>query len=158
VTSRSPEIARSGRWWTGWPVAFGLSLAGLAVSAYLTAAHYTSNAILACSSSGTVDCARVTTSAESSVLGVPVAVLGLAWFAAMTLLALPLAWRSGRPWVARTRMLLAIAGMAFVVWLVYAELFRIEAICLWCTVVHVIAFGLFVLIVTQAPALDRGRR
>jgi uncharacterized membrane protein len=157
VTARSPGVDAPDRRWVG-PIALALSLAGLAVSAYLTAAHFTSDAILACSSSGTVDCARVTTSAESSVLGIPVAVLGLGWFAAMTLLTLPMARCSGQPWIARTRMLLAVAGMAFVVWLVYAELFRIGAICLWCTVVHVMAFGLFVVIVTQAPALDRGRR
>ncbi len=37
--------------------------------------------------------------------------------------------------------------MAFVLWLVYAELFVIDAICLWCTVVHVVAFALFVIVV-----------
>ena len=31
-------------------------------------------------------------------------------------------------------------------WLVYAELFIIRAICLWCTVVHVLTFTLFVLV------------
>ena len=37
--------------------------------------------------------------------------------------------------------------MVFVLWLVYAELFVIRAICLWCTVVHVLAFVLFVIVV-----------
>jgi uncharacterized membrane protein len=131
---------------------------GLCVSAYLTAAHFTSNAILACSTSGAIDCERVTGSAESAVLGIPVAVLGLAWFAAMAALTLPGAWRSGQPWIARTRLVLAVAGMAFVLWLLYAELFRIGAICLWCTVVHVLTFGLFIVAVTQAPAVERGGR
>jgi uncharacterized membrane protein len=31
-----------------------------------------------------------------------------------------------------------------VIYLVYAELFQINAICLWCTTVHVVTFALFV--------------
>ena len=38
-----------------------LAAAGLGVSIYLTAAHYTSSAILACSDKGLVNCAAVTT-------------------------------------------------------------------------------------------------
>ena len=37
--------------------------------------------------------------------------------------------------------------MLFVRWLVYAELVLVRAICVWCTTMHVLAFGLFVLIV-----------
>ena len=40
----------------------------------------------------------------------------------------------------------------FVLYLIYAELFSIGAICLWCTSVHVITFALFVLIVFGAAA------
>jgi uncharacterized membrane protein len=37
------------------------------------------------------------------------------------------------------------------VWLVYAELFKIDAICLWCTVVHAITVVLFgVVLVAEA--------
>jgi len=44
-----------------------------------------------------------------------------------------------------------IIGIAFVLWLVYAELFIIGAICLWCTVAHVLAFGLFAIALVSAP-------
>ncbi len=47
----------------------------------------------------------------------------------------------------------ALGGIGFVLWLVYAELVIIGAICLWCTVAHVLAFGLFVVVVTTAPDL-----
>src|SRR6266567_589486 len=58
-----------------------LSVFGLGVSVYLTIAHYTTSAVLACSDKGFVNCAKVTTSAESVVLGIfPVAVLGLAFY------------------------------------------------------------------------------
>ena len=156
MTGEDGATVRDRQAWLA-PLMLGLSVAGLAVSLYLTIAHFTSNAILACGSGGTVNCERVITSPESFFFGVPVAILGLFWFVAMTALCVPRAWRSSARWVTRARALLAVAGIGFVLWLVYAELYRIGAICLWCTVVHVITFVLFVLIVTQLPARDRSR-
>jgi uncharacterized membrane protein len=132
-------------------LSLALALAGVGVSTYLTIAHYTSPEILACSASGTIDCARVTTSEQSTVLGIPVAVLGLVFFVAMSLLCLPVAWRSDRRAVHRARLAATTIGIAFVLWLVYAELFIIGAICLWCTVAHVLAFGLFAITLVTAP-------
>jgi uncharacterized membrane protein len=125
----------------------GLAIAAVAVSAYLAIAHLTSPDVLACSASGTIDCARVTTSAQSRFLGIPVAFLGLGWSIAMVGLCVPVAWRARARWVGVARLALVSVGMAFVLWLVYAELFVIGAVCLWCTVVHVLTFGLFALIV-----------
>lgn len=121
-----------------------LAVAGLAVSVYLTAAHYTASVVLACPNSGTVNCERVTTSPQSELLGIPVAVLGLAFFALMAGLTTPAAWRSPVRAVRAARVLGAVAGIAFVLYLVYTELFTLDAICLWCTAVHVLTFGLFV--------------
>jgi uncharacterized membrane protein len=130
-----------------WPprVSFALALAAVGVSTYLTIAHFTSPDVLACSANGTIDCAKVTTSAESEFLGIPVAVLGLVWAVAMAALCSPAAWRSSVGWVRAARIALASAGVLFVLWLVYAELFIIHAICLWCTAMHVLAFALFVI-------------
>jgi uncharacterized membrane protein len=118
-----------------------LSGVGLVLSAYLTVEHWRSPATLACPATATVNCARVTTSEQSILLGVPVAVLGVAFFAAMLALCLPAAWRSRR--LDRVRLGLAAVGVAFVVYLVFAELFLVNALCLWCTAVHVVAVGLF---------------
>lgn len=123
-----------------------MAVAGLGASTYLTLAHYTTASILACNSTGLVDCAAVTTSPQSMVFGIPVAVLGLGWFAAMLGLSLPGAWRTTLRWVAPARMALAGVGMAFVLYLVYAELLVLHHICLWCTSVHVLTFGLFMLV------------
>ena len=58
-------------------VTWALAIAGLGVSTYLTITHYDSSVPLACSDTGTINCALVTHSAESMVFGVfPVAVLG----------------------------------------------------------------------------------
>ena len=53
---------------------FGAALASVAVAMYLTIAHYTTPDALVCSGSGFVNCATVTTSAQSTFLGIPVAV------------------------------------------------------------------------------------
>jgi uncharacterized membrane protein len=153
VTATEPreETSRVARWVA--PTSLAIALGGVAVSTYLTIAHYTDPKVLACSSSGTIDCERVTTSAQSTFLGIPVALLGLLWFVGMTVLCLPVAWRSGSRIVHLTRLFGAIAGVGFALWLVYAELIIIGAICLWCTVAHLLAFGLFVVVAITAPQL-----
>jgi uncharacterized membrane protein len=47
--------------------------------------------------------------------------------------------------------------MGFVLYLVYAELIQIGAICLWCTSVHVATFLIFALIVFYASLSPGGR-
>jgi uncharacterized membrane protein len=114
-----------------------LCLAGVAVSAYLTYEHYSGSTSLACPDTGAVNCVKVTTSSYALLLGAPVALLGLLFFVGLTVLCLPQAWRSEQPWLPRLRALALLGGSVFVLYLVWAELFRLEAICLWCTAVHV---------------------
>jgi uncharacterized membrane protein len=123
---------------------------GLAASAYLTYEHYSSSTSLACPDTGAINCLKVTTSSYSKVLGVPVALLGLLFYVGMTALCSPPAWSARNPWVGRVRLLGAVSGVVFVVYLVWAELFRIDAICLWCTAVHVLTVVLFGLLVVGA--------
>jgi uncharacterized membrane protein len=132
-----------------------LSLYALGASVYLTIAHYDTHVTLACSDKGLVNCAEVTTSAQSMVFGVfPVAVLGLAFYVFMTALNSPWVWRlqqTGSEQLGKilryTRIGAIVTGMGFVLYLVYAELIQIRAICLWCTSVHVATFLIFALIV-----------
>jgi uncharacterized membrane protein len=129
----------------------GLSLAALGVSIYLTVVHYTSPRLLACSANGTINCEKVISSAQSMVFGVfPVAVLGLAFYVFMVAINTPWAWRSPLPVIWWARLGGIIAGIGFVLYLLYAELIQIGNICLWCTGVHVITFLLFVLLVFYA--------
>jgi uncharacterized membrane protein len=131
-----------------WAVgaSLGLALVAMGVSSYLTLTHYTDPSALACPDTGVVNCTLVTTSPESVVLGVPLALIGLVWALVMTSLCLPVAWRSPAGWVDKTRLVGASAGAAMVVYLVYAELFRIGAICLWCTAMHITAVALFTVV------------
>lgn len=130
-----------------WASTFLLALAGLGVSIYLSIEHASGSKSLACPDSGLFNCHLVTTSKYSVVAGIPVAYLGLAFFVGMTLLFSPPAW-TARPKLARWVRLLAVTlGMGMVLYLVWAELYRIHAICLWCTTVHVVTLLLFAITV-----------
>jgi uncharacterized membrane protein len=129
---------------------FALALAGLGVSVYLTVAHFTESALAGCSESGVVNCTRVTTSPQSYVFGIPVAVLGLVFYVFTAAIMSPWAWQAARREIHLLRIASLVAGIGFVLYLIYAELFVIGAICLYCTSVHVITFVLFVLTVVAA--------
>jgi len=129
-----------------------LALAGLGVSIYLTIAHFTESALLGCSESGLVNCTKVTTSPQSYVFGIPVAVLGLAFYLFAVAIMSPWAWQASRREVHLLRIASLVVGMGFVLYLIYAELFIIGSICLYCTSVHAITFALFVLTAIAAAA------
>ena len=131
---------------------FVLSLAGLAISGYLTFTHFAGTQFLACSSTGTIDCAAVTTSAQSAFLGVPVAVLGLVNYVAMTAMNSPWGWHARTYWLHVARLGLAVGAMLFVLWLLGAELLIIGHLCLWCTGVHLVTFALLVVLSRVTPA------
>lgn len=144
---RSPSRVPTWAVYTTW----GLSLVGLALATYLTIGHYESKTFLACPDTGLINCEKVTTSAQSYVLGIPVAVLGLANFVALTVLNSPWMWRVQRYWLHVVRFALVMISMAFVLWLLYAELLIINNICLYCTGVHLVTFALFVVLVRVGP-------
>jgi uncharacterized membrane protein len=143
VTARSQTRSRPA--WLA-PISLVLVVVGLGVSAYLTFEHFTENATLACSIGGVVDCAKVTTSAWSTFLGVPVALLGLVFFVVALLLCLPSTWRRPEGWIDAVRLGWFTVGLGMALYLVWAELYRIHAICLWCTVVHVVTFLLWIVV------------
>jgi uncharacterized membrane protein len=113
----------------------------------LTIAHYDTHISLVCSAKGAIDCEAVTTSAQSKVFGIPVAVLGLAYFVGMIPWHLPVAWRSADPRIKFGRLLYGLSGIGFVCYLVYAEAVIIKKVCLWCTGVHITTLVLFVVTV-----------
>ncbi len=137
---------------------FLVALAGLGVSIYLTIAHFTESTLAGCNeTAGLVNCTKVTTSPQSYVFGIPVAVLGLAFYLFMVAIMSPWAWRATRREVHLVRIAALIAGMGFVLYLLYAELFIIGSICLYCTSVHALTFILFVLTMFAAATWGLGR-
>jgi len=104
-----------------------------------------------CSAKGDA-CVVVQSSPYAWVFGIPVAVLGLAFFAFMVVINSPQAWRAKNPLIHRLRLASVVVGMLFVLYLIYNELIRIGQVCPYCTSVHIITFVLFALIVYQATA------
>jgi uncharacterized membrane protein len=101
----------------------GLALAGAAIAAYLTYAKY-ADATIACSTGG---CETVQESEYAEILGLPVPVLGLAGYLAIFATAL------FRGEMARlVGAALALGGLAFSVYLIFVQIFAIEAFCQWC--------------------------
>ena len=103
-----------------------LSIAGLGIATYLTVTHFDKVALV-CSDSGTINCAKVTSSPQSVIFGIPVAMLGLAYFVPMIALCLPVAWRSTDRRVHLARLILSIVGVGTILYLLIAELFIIKA-------------------------------
>lgn len=162
ATARDRDAQRAVDGPPGWLqlTTFVLSLGGLGVSIYLTVTHYFASAVtLACPKTSALNCEKVTTSPQSIVFGIiPVAVVGLAFFVFMVAVNSPLGWRA--PWraVHLARVLSVIVGIGFVLYLIYVELFKVNAICLWCTSVHVITFVLFALILFGAASWGSAAR
>jgi uncharacterized membrane protein len=138
---------------------------GLADSSYLTYTHFHPGALI-CKSGGTIDCAKVTTSSQSEIFGhIPVAVVGLVYFAVMTLLMTPWAWRMRNEWVHRFRLVATGGAMGMVIYLVAVEI-HLKAICEYCTGVHILNFLLFFVVlaafllrpIEDAPAGSTARR
>jgi uncharacterized membrane protein len=134
-------------------VSFALAILGLGISAYETYAHFHGSHLAGCPAggNGAFNCTAVITSPQSMVFGViPVAVLGLAFYVAAVPLFSPWAWRAKRRELDLVRLGSVIAGMGFVVYLIYAELYQIGDICEYCTGVHIVTFLLFCITVFSA--------
>jgi uncharacterized membrane protein len=152
ATAAVPEERTSWRSvgnWRGW-LSFAITLAAFGVSMYLTLAHYDAGAVrLVCPEKGFVNCSEVTTSPQSEVFGViPVALIGLIFYAGMCVINFPSMWRTHWRAIAYARLAGVVGGIAMVIYLLSAELFSIHAICIYCTTVHALTFILFMLVVT----------
>jgi uncharacterized membrane protein len=136
-----------------------MAAAGLADSVYLTAVHYSGGA-LACASSGVVNCDLVTRSSYGYVpsTSLPVAVLGLAWFFVALCLgaALLFSARSVVLWAAL--LVWSAAGIAPVLYLVWAELVPLHHLCEYCTVAHVLVLATLVLALARTLGLAAERQ
>jgi uncharacterized membrane protein len=100
-----------------------LALAGIGVASYLTYSRY-SGTPLFCSTGG---CDTVQHSRYALIAGVPVAVLGLIAYGCI----LGTASVRGAA-AAATGFGLAVAGLLFGAYLLYAQLALIHAVCQWC--------------------------
>jgi uncharacterized membrane protein len=100
------------------------ALAGTAVAAYLTWAHYSGSAVV-CVAGGS--CETVQRSSYAEITGVPVALLGLVAYAVVTCL---VAW--DEPVARLGAAAIALVGLLFSAYLLALQIFVIDAFCVWC--------------------------
>jgi uncharacterized membrane protein len=115
-----------------------VALLGLAISAYLTWVHYAGIEPVC---TGISDCERVQSSDYAELIGIPVAVLGLAGYSTI----LASLWAR-----VEVTALLAYLAVAFSAYLTWAEVFKIDAICQWCVASALITVAIAVLATLRA--------
>jgi uncharacterized membrane protein len=101
-----------------------VALAGTAIAGYLTYVHYQPDALICTASGG---CETVQDSDYATLLGIPVALLGLCAY--VVVLAL-VAWDSEPARLGAA--MIALSAVGFAVYLVSLQAFVIDAWCVWC--------------------------
>jgi vitamin-K-epoxide reductase (warfarin-sensitive) len=106
-----------------------LALLGMIVSAVALQRHYAKSATSFCEFGEKFNCDIVNRSEYSSLMGIPVAGIGLAGYGALLLLAAVYRAQAETP----TRLLVAAtAGLGFALYLTYIEGFVLDAWCILC--------------------------
>lgn len=124
-------------------IAIVLAVLGVLVAGYLAWAEVTGTETV-CLDTGAINCETVQSSAYSSTLGIPVAVLGFVGFVGMLALLLledqvPFLAAYGRTLVAGA----ALFGVLFQAYLTVIEAVVLEAWCQWCVASFIIVTLLF---------------
>lgn len=108
-----------------------LAIVGIAVSAVSLQRHYAKSATRFCDLDERFNCDIVNRSEYSSVMGIPVAGIGVAGYA--VLLALATHYRSRRE--APLRLLVAaLVGSSFALYLTYVEAYKLDTWCILCLI------------------------
>jgi len=120
--------------------AIGIAGLGFIDATFLTIEHYTTFTLPCSITNG---CELVTTSSYSSILGIPVALLGAMYYVGILLAvygSLEFAKPQWLKWIAAA----TTAGFLFSAWFVYLQLFVIHAICQYCMLSALTSTALFV--------------
>src|SRR5437868_6035022 len=107
-------------------VTLALALVGAGIAGYLTWVHYAGIKVVCLAGGG--GCEKVQSSSYAELAGVPVALLGLLGYVGILASVIVLREEPERLAVA----FLSLVGFGFSMYLTWAELFRIHAICQWC--------------------------
>jgi uncharacterized membrane protein len=106
-----------------------LAVAGVLVSAVSLERHYAKSATAFCEIGEKFNCDIVNRSEYSSVMGIPVAGIGVAGYGVLLVLATVYRSRAETP----MRLLVAaLAGLAFALYLTYVEGYLLETWCILC--------------------------
>ena len=106
-----------------------LSLSGVAISAVSLQRHYAKSATNFCDFSQKFSCDIVNRSESSEIVGIPVAGIGVAGYAALFVLST--FWKS-RPETPTRILIAAMVGLAFALYLTYVEAYVLTTWCILC--------------------------
>lgn len=120
-----------------------VSVVGLADASYLTYQHY-AKIIPPCPAYlPFFDCGAVLTSQYATIGSVPIALVGTIHYALLTLLAI-LALYFQKKTLLKLIFILTAVALLFSAYLVYLQLFVLEAICFYCTLSALVSLILFI--------------
>lgn len=126
---------------------FGLALAGIALTLYLTFSAWFGEQPAFCGADS--ECGLVQQSRWSTLLGVPISFWGFLTYALLA----RLTWRlRTRPSSWRAALLVAVVGAAVSWYLAAISLFVIEALCFYCLASFGVANVLLVVLLVRRPA------
>jgi vitamin-K-epoxide reductase (warfarin-sensitive) len=106
-----------------------LSVAGMVVSAVSLQRHYAKSTTTFCHFGETFDCDIVNRSEQSTLMGIPVAGIGVAGYALLLWLSTV---RRLRPETTTQLLLAALAGLVFALYLTYVEAYVLMTWCILC--------------------------
>lgn len=106
-----------------------LSVAGMVVSAVSLQRHYAKSTTTFCHFGETFDCDIVNRSEQSTLMGIPVAGIGVAGYALLLWLSTV---RRSRPEIPTQLLLAALAGLGFALYLTYVEAYVLMTWCILC--------------------------
>lgn len=118
----------------------GVSIIGFFDAAYLTIQHYTQFTLPCTITQG---CDLVTKSEYSSILGVPVALLGAIYYLTI-FLAVYIIIETKKTEYLRFIAIATTFGFLFSAWFVYLQLFVINAICQYCILSAITSTTMFI--------------
>ena len=150
----SPERAALKRWQAGPPahnhpslagwiplVILALSVIGFADASYLSVKHFQGVAPTCVLFSG---CDVVTTSEYATIGPVPIAVLGALFYLTILILSVTYLDRKSERAI-QLVALISIPGFLFTLWLLYLQLFVVNALCFYCVASGISSALIFVL-------------
>jgi uncharacterized membrane protein len=146
----APSVRAKRQYSTPRLTLLALAILGVLISAYLTWTHF-AGLTPVCTGSGE-GCKTVQSSRYASVLGIPVALLGLVAYGG--LIFSTILWRETGIYLG---FLISLVGTLFSAYLTYLEIFVIGALCQWCLASAAIMVAALVCATLAALPLLRGR-
>ena len=134
-------------------------MGGIGVSVYLTAVHY-SAVSLVCATTGVINCENVLASPYAVIAGssVPTSAAGILWFSVSAALAVVQLRGHRAPPIITLHLVWSAIGLVTVLYLVFIEIVKVGAICLWCSSAHALVLLTFMIALLRATPTRVGGR